>query len=182
MELKEINFLKSEIRNYYEKNNTEYPYLIEQREWGFGFDKKIDFRHKKFDNHEMLKRYLINNAPLYVSYSIAKYVAPEGKPMENKILKGSDLIFDIDIHNCPNHPEKFVCDDCLNSAKEEVIKLNENFLEPDFGISKKEISINFSGNRGYHVHIDSDLYKDLDKGARVELIDYLKGTDFDAKS
>lgn len=181
MELKEINFLKSEIRNYYERNNTDYPYLIEQREWGFGFDKKIDFRHRKYENNEQLKKYLISNAPLFVSYSVARYVAPEGKPMENKIIKGSDLVFDIDIHGCPNHPDKFVCDDCLNRAKEDVIKLCENFLEPDFGIKKNETSINFSGNRGYHVHIDNELYQNLDKGARTELVDYLKGTDFDAR-
>ena len=181
MELKEINFLKSEIRNYYERNNTDYPYLIEQREWGFGFDKKIDFRHRKYENNEQLKKYLISNAPLFVSYSVARYVAPEGKPMENKIIKGSDLVFDIDIHGCPNHPDKFVCDDCLNRAKEDVIKLCENFLEPDFGIKKNEMLINFSGNRGYHVHIDNELYQNLDKGARTELVDYLKGTDFDAR-
>lgn len=181
MELKEINFLKSEIRKYYEKNNTEYPYLIEQREWGFGFDKKIDFRHKKFENHESLKKYLINNAPLYASYSIARYVAPEAKPMENKMLKGSNLVFDIDVHGCPNHPDKFVCEECLNGGKEEVIKLIEKFLVPDFGIKKENISINFSGNRGYHVHIKDETYENLDKVARVELIDYLKGTDFDAR-
>jgi DNA primase small subunit len=181
MELKEINFLKSEIRKYYEGNKTEYPYLIEQREWGFGFDKKIDFRHKKFENNEMLKKYLINNAPLYTSYSIARYVAPEAKPMENKLLKGSDLVFDIDVHGCPNHPDKFVCEECLNEGKNEVIKLIENFLVPDFGINRNEISINFSGNRGYHVHIEDETYKNLDKNARVELIDYLKGTDFDAR-
>jgi DNA primase small subunit len=181
VEFKEMNFLKNEIREYYKKNNTDYPYLIEQREWGFGFDKKIDFRHKKFDNHKMLRTYLINNAPLYASYSIARYVAPEGKPMENKIMKGSDLVFDIDVHNCPNHEEKFVCDECLNEAKNEVIKLNENFLEPDLGIKKTEISVNFSGNRGYHVHVNNDAYKDLNKNARSELIDYIKGNDFDAR-
>lgn len=179
MELKELNFLKGEIRKYYEKKYTDYPYLIEQREWGFGFEKKIDFRHRRFENNEMLKKYLINNAPLYVSYSVARYVAPEGKPMENKIIKGSDLVFDIDIHGCPNHPDKFVCDECLGKAKGEVIKLKENFLEPDFGINSKDISINFSGNRGYHVHVNSEEYKDLDKNARKEVIDYLKGIDFD---
>lgn len=181
MELKEVNFLKNEIRGYYERNNTDYPSMIEQREWGFGFEKKIDFRHKKFENNEMLKKYLINNAPLFVSYSVARYVAPEGKPMENKILKGSDLVFDIDVHGCPNHPDKYVCDECLGKAKDEVIKLNENFLEPDFGIKKSELSINFSGNRGYHVHINSEIYKDLDKNARSELIDYLRCTDFDSR-
>lgn len=181
MEIKEINFLKNEIREYYERKNTHYPYLIEQREWGFGFEKKIDFRHKKFDNNEMLRKYLINNAPLFVSYSVARYVAPEGKPMENKIIKGSDLVFDIDIHGCPNHSDKFVCDKCLDKAKEEVVKLCENYLQPDFGIKREEISINFSGNRGYHVHINNELYKDLDKGARMQLIDYLKGTEFDAR-
>jgi len=180
MELKEINFLKEEIRKYYERNNTNYPQMIEQREWGFGFEKKIDFRHKKFENNEMLKKYLINNAPLFVSYSVARYVAPEGKPMENKILKGSDLVFDIDIHGCPNHPDKFVCDKCLEEAKEEVIKLCEKFLEPDLGIKRNDLSINFSGNRGYHVHVNNEAYKDLDKNARLELIDYLKGTGFDA--
>ncbi len=144
-----------------------------------GFDKKIDFRHKHFSSNRDLKQYLINNGPLYISYSVAYYKSPSARPMEAKLMEGSDLVFDIDVHGCPYHDDNFVCEHCLGQAKEDTIYLIEEFLEPDLGIPKSALSINFSGNRGYHIHVNDDRYRDLDVRSRRELIDFLLGHGFD---
>jgi DNA primase small subunit len=64
------------------------------------------------------------------------------------------------------------CDVCLTSAKEETVKLLDMLIK-DFGFSNKELRVFFSGHRGYHVHIESELVKTLDATARKEIVDYI---------
>ncbi len=66
------------------------------------------------------------------------------------------------------------CDTCLESAKQETIKLLE-ILEKDFGFYQKEMVLAFSGHRGYHVHIEHETIKTLDSMARKEIVDYVIG-------
>lgn len=180
MEQREKDFLRREFARYYERNEPDYPYMIESREFGFGFEKKIDFRHKRFSTHEELRKYLVTNVPFFCSYSVAYYTAPEAKPMENKVMVNSDLVFDIDVHGCGNHPDKFVCDECLGKAKSDALRLIEEFLVPDFGVGRKDLSVNFSGNRGYHVHVNDDRYRGLGSKERGEIVNFLNGVGLDA--
>jgi len=64
------------------------------------------------------------------------------------------------------------CDVCLASAKAETLKLLDILME-DFGLSKKEIRVFFSGHRGYHIHIESEIFRDLDAITRKEIVDYM---------
>ena len=66
------------------------------------------------------------------------------------------------------------CEVCLESAKEETIKLVD-MLSVDFGFSDSEVSVFFSGHRGYHVHVESEAVKTLDTMARKEIVDYITG-------
>jgi len=77
------------------------------------------------------------------------------------------------------HRKEFVCKDCLGVAKDEAFKLIEDFLIPDFGFKKDEIEINFSGNRGYHVHVVSKDVLSLKDDARKEITDYISGNGLD---
>lgn len=70
---------------------------------------------------------------------------------------------------------KWLCDVCLEAAKLETIKVVEDFLIPDFGIDQSEISVCFSGHRGYHIHVESDTVKEFSPQTRREIIDYIKG-------
>jgi len=65
--------------------------------------------------------------------------------------------------------------------KEEVDTLVKDFLMGDFGISRTEISLNFSGNRGYHIHVRSPSLRELDKEARQEIVDYVTGRGIDVR-
>jgi DNA primase small subunit len=66
------------------------------------------------------------------------------------------------------------CEVCLESAKEETIKLID-MLSVDFGFSDSEVSVFFSGHRGYHVHVENEAVKTLDAMARKEIVDYITG-------
>jgi len=66
------------------------------------------------------------------------------------------------------------CDLCLESAKNETAKLID-MLEKDFGFSSKDMSVFFSGHRGYHVHVENEAVKTLNAMARKEIVDYVFG-------
>jgi DNA primase small subunit len=71
------------------------------------------------------------------------------------------------------------CEVCLQSAKQETIKLLDVLMR-DFGFSEKEIHLFFSGHRGYHIHVESEIVKTLDALTRKEMVDYLSGLGLDA--
>lgn len=94
---KEIAFLNTEIARYYDKNRVSGPAQINSREFGYGgFGRKIAIRHVSFATADLFNQFLKRVAPFYVSYSTARYELPEAKPMEAKLPKGSELIFEFD--------------------------------------------------------------------------------------
>lgn len=175
-------FVSKLISEYYASAEDFYPGHISQREFGIGdFEAKIRFRHLSFLNNFDLKNYLVKNSSPFVSCSTAFYKHPTFRPMENKEWLGSELVFDLDATDMKlgcqlKHGTSFVCDNCLNKVKQETLKLIEEFLIPDFGFSKTEIETNFSGNRGYHVHIKNEDVLSLNGDARKEISAYISGT------
>jgi DNA primase small subunit len=174
-------FVSGLLKQYYARATDIAPRNIARREFGFGdFEKKIAFRHYAFRDESDLKSYLARNAPAFVSYSGAEYQKPDGRPMESKGLLGSELVFDLDSSDIKleckkEHGDGWICQKCLDAVKGQTIRLIEDFLIPDFGFSAKEMDINFSGNRGYHVHIASDTVYPLDSDARKAIANYIAG-------
>lgn len=168
------------FRGYYEHIEIGDRHVGE-REFGFGdFEKKISFRHYSFGSTAALKKYIVENVPAFISYSPAFYKMPSARPMERKGWIGAELVFDLDagdLHlDCQKqHSKAWVCSNCLEKVKLETLKLVEDFLIPDFGFSAKEISVNFSGNRGYHVHVNSDSVYQLRSKEREAITDYISG-------
>jgi DNA primase small subunit len=76
--------------------------------------------------------------------------------------------------------EVWTCNSCLESAKEETVKLVD-ILMKDFGFASHETKVYFSGNRGYHVHVETEEVCMLDSMARKEIVDYIIGLGFDEK-
>jgi DNA primase small subunit len=74
----------------------------------------------------------------------------------------------------------WMCDECLESAKNETIKLVDMLME-DFGFADYEMKVYFSGNRGYHVHVENENVRLLDSMARKEIVDYVIGLGFKAE-
>ena len=182
LDAKVVKALTPLISRYYETADAFAPAETEKREFGFGdYEKKIAFRHYAFKSEKSLRKYMVDNAPPFASYSTAFYQYPDARPMENKKLIGAELIFDLDSTDLKlpcqqEHGRDWICEKDLNAIKRETTRLVEDFLIPDFGFSENDIRINFSGNRGYHVHVNnSDVYA-LDGDARKEISDYISGT------
>lgn len=68
--------------------------------------------------------------------------------------------------------ETWICEECLQAAKYETQKLIDILIQ-DMGVTTEELTINFSGNRGYHVHVNNEKIKILDQHARREIVDYI---------
>jgi len=185
---KESLLVRGLLKDFYKNIGNIAPRDIAKREFGFGdFERKISYRHYAFKDESALKAYLAANAPAFVSVSSAEYEKPDGRPMENKKWIGGDLMFDIDASDLnlkckKEHISSWVCEKCFEGAKLETIKLVEEFLIPDFGFSEKEISVNFSGNRGYHIHVHNDGTFKLDGNARKSIGDYITGNNIELNS
>lgn len=72
----------------------------------------------------------------------------------------------------------WICEKCLETTKKETVKLLD-FLMNDFGFSAKDVKVYFSGHRGYHVHVESEVVRSLDQSARKEIVDYIVGIGLD---
>ncbi|RLI90352.1 MAG: DNA primase catalytic subunit PriS [Candidatus Altiarchaeales archaeon] len=173
MNLETKVFLKKKFHEYYRNSRIKAPREIEKREFGIGtLESKIKIRHKSFKSEEELNLYLRREAPFYISYSSAYYEFPENQPIENKQWLGSELIFDLDTEL------EFLEREKLEKVKLETINLID-FLVEDFGFSKKDIEVNFSGSKGFHIHVDNEKVRSLDKEERREIIDYITGEGID---
>jgi DNA primase small subunit len=71
--------------------------------------------------------------------------------------------------------ETWLCERCLQAAKHETQKLLDILIQ-DFGAHPEDLTTNFSGNRGYHVHVHSETVKPLEQHARREIVDYIMAT------
>ena len=69
----------------------------------------------------------------------------------------------------------WICEDCLNVAKKEIIKLIDDFLIPDFSIDENSMHIAFSGHRGYHLKIEDPKLRNLTSDERRDIVDYITG-------
>jgi DNA primase small subunit len=67
------------------------------------------------------------------------------------------------------------CSKCIDGSKKEARRLMD-FLLADIGLEHSAINIYFSGNNGFHVHINDDACTSLDPQARSDLVGYLSGT------
>lgn len=166
MEQKTAFYIKKKFREYYINHNIHAPPEIHHREFGIGnIEKKIAFRHKSFKSEDELNRYLKFNAPFYISYSAAYYEFPENE-ISRKNWLGADLIFDFDAEMDFIKPKK------IKVIWNEILKLLD-FLKEDFGFSAKDIKVNFSGSKGFHVKVFDERIRKLGKEERREILDYV---------
>ncbi|MBI1973777.1 DNA primase catalytic subunit PriS [Candidatus Micrarchaeota archaeon] len=166
------NWLKERLGGHYSRNGVSPPPDFKKREFGFGNEKKIDSRHYSFAEEKELRKYFVENAPLYASYSVAYYEFPDARPMPKKSFLGADLVFEFDTE-CSH--SSLACFRCMSDTKQQTFRLIDDFLKADFGFSQKQIQVAFSGNRGFHVHVRDESIRQVNQEARREIIDYLQG-------
>ncbi|MDW8062960.1 MAG: DNA primase small subunit PriS [Candidatus Caldarchaeum sp.] len=186
------------------------PSDFDKREFGYTpFGQKIMVRHLSFKSFEDLHKTLVKEAPLHVYRSAAIYRYPQA-PMEEKGWIGGELIFDIDADHlntgckpahdyllcsscrrklveksskCPDCggdviEVRMICDMCLGHTKMEMAKLID-FIETDFGLD--DLTLSFSGNRGYHLSVSSKEVLELGRAERQEIVDYVMANHIDLR-
>ncbi len=85
------------------------------------------------------------------------------------------------LEKCPDCKElklkkvTWICKDCLDVAKQEIIKLIYDFLIPDFNVEIENIKVAFSGHRGYHLKIEDNNLRALSSDQRREIVNYITG-------
>ncbi len=94
-----------------------------------------------------------------------------------------DYVSKDNITKCPKcesliRKQLWLCDECLQASKNEVIKLVDDFL-PDFGFIKDNIKLNFSGHRGYHIHLREEFIRAMNSEERRQIVDYMTATNFE---
>lgn len=200
----EAAFVRECLRRYYYKrfSAVEIPDDTHQREFGY---RKVDsgmIRHVQLKTKGDLRLLLMQEAPLDVYVSNARYLFPS-LPMNEKMWQNADVIFDIDakdlnlecrpshtVHVCGDcgrgaagfrcgqcgsgkvSSVSLPCDSCIKHAKKEVKKLLD-MLNEDFGINQEGIRVYFSGNEGFHVHVTGSQFGELKSRERSDLADYI---------
>jgi DNA primase small subunit len=64
----------------------------------------------------------------------------------------------------------------LAKCKDALLRLLD-FLEDDFGF--EDLTVVFSGGRGYHVHVRDETIQHLERESRREVVDYVRGIGLD---
>jgi DNA primase small subunit len=166
---------------YYRSTEVAAPVRLARREFAaFPFLVETAMRrHETLPTPADLSAYLAREVPRHVYYSAAYYRRPAESTMAGKEWLGADVIFDLDADHLRG-AESLSYADQLVRVKGKLIDLVDDFLLRDFGIAPNDMSLYFSGGRGYHVHVRDDRFLPLSSPERRELVDYVQGTGFDA--
>ena len=178
MDAATFEYLKRRFEEYYKSASFLMPPAVEQREWGFIFfepDGEVRMkRHIGFGSKGEAEAYMHSMVPRHAYHSTAYYRLPSAPNMQEKGWSGADLIFDLDA----DHIIRGAYDVMLDRVKDEAFKLLD-MLTLELGFSNRDISVVFSGGRGYHIHIRNLETRQWGSRERREIVDYVCGTGID---
>ncbi len=167
---------------HYKREPLDPPPLMGRREWAFvPFASTFQgyVRHRQFDRIEHLRKYLVRSPPKSIFHSMAYYHRPSERRMDQKGIKGADLVFDLDgDHLSGITDENFEV--MLRLIQAETWRLWDTFLKCELGVDERYLEVTFSGHRGFHLHIRDPSLQHLDTRARREIVEYIRGKDLDS--
>lgn len=153
------------------------------REWGYipwTTGPTTMVRHRSLLELGELGDFLQRERPRHVYFSAGRYEDPGEDDMDAKGWRDSDLVFDIDADHLPGvDPQRDSYAEMLAAGKAELRNLLE-FLEGDFAF--EDLTVVFSGGRGYHVHVRDEDVRGLGSDERREIVDYVLGSGLDLDS
>lgn len=166
-------FVQRCFRRYYASRELELPPDPVRREWAFMFPGKMMERHKAFPTVDALRAAVKSQVPFHLFYSSAYFDRPGEPVMGRKGWRGADLFFDMDIDPMSVPPEQRTYESLLKRTREETLRLLDFLLE-DFDL--KSVTVVFSGQKGYHLHVRDPEVIPLSGPGRREIIDYITAT------
>lgn len=186
MDARTRNYLQGRFGDYYASAELTLPPESDAREWGHipftAGDGTTMVRHQSLldmgGDEQSVGEFLNREAPRHAYFSAAYYDEPSANDMSKKGWRGADLVFDLDADHLPGvDPEAAAYPEMLAACKDALGRLLD-ILQRDFGYDD-DLLVVFSGGRGYHVHVRDPDLRDLDSGARREIVDYVRAIDLD---
>jgi len=170
-------YLRGRFRDFYRASPPPLPPAADRREWGYipWTDRAgtTMVRHMSLLELGDLGDFLARERPQHVYHSAGQYRDPGAPSMGEKDWQGSDLVFDLDADHLPGVDlERDSYGEMLAAGKASLQRLL-TFLVDDFGF--EDLQVVFSGGRGYHVHVRDPGVLGLDREARREVVDYVRG-------
>ena len=174
-------YLRGRFGDHYRRVDFSPPPDANEREWGYvpwteGPGETM-VRHRSLLDTGSLGDFLPRERPKHVYFSAGRYEHPGASTMGGKEWRSSDLIFDLDADHLPSvvlGEDSYA--EMLAKCKDALLRLLD-FLEADFGF--EDLTVVFSGGRGYHVHVRDESVRELDSDARREIVDYVRAIDLD---
>ncbi|MFW5900364.1 MAG: DNA primase small subunit PriS [Halodesulfurarchaeum sp.] len=184
MEERTRSYLRGRFRDFYRRDDPPEPPDATAREWGYipwdGGSGTTMIRHRSVHDLGSLEAFLVRERPRHVYFSAGQYDDPSARSMDDKGWQGSDLVFDLDADHLPSvNPAEDTYAEMLETCKTALLKLLD-LLERDFGF--EDLTITFSGGRGYHVHVRDQSIQTLDREQRREVVEYVRGSGLSLES
>jgi DNA primase small subunit len=181
MEERTRAYLRGRFGDHYRRASVTPPPDAADREWGYvpwteGPGETM-VRHRSLLDFGDLESFLARERPKHVYFSAGRYETPGAATMDGKEWLGSDLIFDLDADHLPAvvlGEDSYA--EMLAKCKDALLRLLD-FLEDDFAFD--DLTVVFSGGRGYHVHVRDESVQGLESDARREVVDYVRGIGLD---
>jgi DNA primase small subunit len=174
-------YLEGRFGDHYRRVELSPPPAANEREWGYipwtrsGTTMVRHLSWLDMTGGSTLSDSLRHEKPRHVYFSAGRYDTPGADSMGKKGWRGSDLVFDLDADHLPGvDPERDSYGEMLAVCKDALLRLLD-FLEGDFGFREEDMTVVFSGGRGYHVHVRQDDLLELGRGERREIVDYILG-------
>jgi DNA primase small subunit len=171
------SYLRGRFGDHYRRASVTPPPAANEREWGFipwteGPGETM-VRHRSLLDLGDIEDFLARKQPRHVYFSAGRYDDPSASSMGEKGWRSSDLVFDLDADHLPSvvlGEDSYA--EMLAKCKDALLRLLD-FLEDDFGF--EDLTVVFSGGRGYHVHVRDERIRGLERDARREIVDYVRG-------
>jgi DNA primase small subunit len=180
-----LAYLKRVLRRYYVARPPAPPARFGRREFGFiawphrpGPPPFV--RHVAFRTRAEYDQFIRRRVPWHFYYSSAFYQDPAERRMVDKGWLGAELVFDLDADHLPGAKE-LTFEEQLRAVKVEFVKLINEFILGDLGFDADDVTINFSGGRGYHCHVMASDALGLDARGRRQIADYVTGKGVEAR-
>jgi DNA primase small subunit len=177
MEERTRAYLRGRFGDHYRQASVTPPPAANEREWGFipwtDGPGETMVRHRSLLDLGEIEDFLGRRKPRHVYFSAGRYDEPSASTMSDKGWRSSDLVFDLDADHLPSvvlGEDSYA--EMLAKCKDALRRLLD-FLEDDFGFD--DLTIVFSGGRGYHVHVRDERIRHLERDARREVVDYVRG-------
>ncbi|WP_123534047.1 DNA primase small subunit PriS [Halosimplex salinum] len=174
-------YLRGRFGDHYRRTEFTPPPEANEREWGYvpwtDSPGETMVRHRSLLDMGSLEDFLAREKPKHVYFSAGRYDDPGASSMGAKTWRSSDLVFDLDADHLPSvtlGEDSYA--EMLAKCKDALKRLLD-FLDDDFGFD--DLTVVFSGGRGYHVHVRDETVQQLESDSRREIVDYVRGIGLD---